>query len=419
MRQTLSLSELQRLVRHALDERFPLPVWVSAEIAEIKVNYSGHCYMELVEKGGANGVPTAQARAVVWRSAFPALAARFEAETGQRLAAGIRILVRAAVTYHELYGFSLRIDDIDPAYTLGDMERQRQETIRRLQADGVWDMNRETFMPPVVQRVAVVSSAQAAGYRDFRKEIEKSPYRIGHTLFDAFMQGAAAEESIIGALCAVADAADAYDAVVIIRGGGSASDLNCFNAYRLCSYVAQFPLPVITGIGHDKDTSVADMVAHKALKTPTAVAAWLTDRMARIEAWLDESARRLHDTAVTTTRNERLRLERLASDTAREGGMYVERCRSALGLLREQTAAAALRIVESNKARLEAADGLVEGRSPQRIMRMGFAVVRSGGRALLSTEGLRAGERIEVELCDGALDADITSIKAKGYGEKE
>ena len=134
MRQTLSLSELQRLVRHALDERFPLPVWVSAEIAEIKVNYSGHCYMELVEKGGANGVPTAQARAVVWRSAFPALAARFEAETGQRLAAGIRILVRAAVTYHELYGFSLRIDDIDPAYTLGDMERQRQETIRRLQA---------------------------------------------------------------------------------------------------------------------------------------------------------------------------------------------------------------------------------------------------------------------------------------------
>ena len=221
------------------------------------------------------------------------------------------------------------------------------------------------------------------------------------------------------ALSAIAERAEEFDAVAMIRGGGSATDLSCFDSYLICSYVAQFPLPVITGIGHDKDTSVADMVAHKALKTPTAVAAWLTDRMARIEAWLDESARRLHDTAVAATRNERLRLERLASDTAREGGMYVERCRSALGLLREQTAAAALRIVESNKARLEAADGLVEGRSPQRIMRMGFAVVRSGGRALLSTEGLRAGERIEVELCDGALDADITSIKAKGYGEKE
>ncbi len=180
-------------------------MWVSAEIAEIKVNYSGHCYMEGWSRKGRRerGVPTAQARAVVWRSAFPALAARFEAETGQRLAAGIRILVRAAVTHHELYGFSLRIDDIDPAYTLGDMERQRQETIRRLQADGVWDMNRETFMPPVVQRVAVVSSAQAAGYRDFRKEIEKSPYRIGHTPFRRFScRGAAAEESIIGALSA-------------------------------------------------------------------------------------------------------------------------------------------------------------------------------------------------------------------------
>ena len=155
------------------------------------------------------------------------------------------------------------------------MERQRQMTIAQLQKEGVWDMNREAPMPVVVQRVAVVSSANAAGYQDFRKELAKSPYRFEVTLFDAFMQGAAAEESIVTALCAVAERMDEFDAVVLIRGGGSASDLNCFNAYRLCAHVAQFPLPILTGIGHDKDTSVADMVAHTALKTPTAVAGWL------------------------------------------------------------------------------------------------------------------------------------------------
>ena len=408
-----------------------MPVWVAAEISELKVNYSGHCYIELVEKadepaatsprGGraSSSVPRAQARAVIWRSQHAMLSAYFEAETGSKLAAGMKILAKVLVSYHELYGLTLQIVDLDASYTLGEVQRQRQMTIKRLQADGVWDMNRETAMPMLVQRIAVVSSASAAGYRDFMNELRSGGFAFRTELFDAVVQGAAAEESVTAALSAIAERAEEFDAVAMIRGGGSATDLSCFDSYLICSYVAQFPLPVITGIGHDKDTSVADMVAHKALKTPTAVAAWLTDRMARIEAWLDESARRLHDTALTTTRNERLRLERLASDTAREGGMYVERCRSALGLLREQTAAAALRIVEIGRARLEAADGLVEGRSPQRIMRMGFAVVRSGGRALLSTEGLRAGERIEVEFCDGALDADIASIKAKGYGEKE
>ncbi|MEG1611556.1 MAG: exodeoxyribonuclease VII large subunit, partial [Alistipes sp.] len=172
MQSHLTLSELQRLVRQSLEERFPLPVWVSAEIADLKVNYSGHCYLELVEKGGENGVPTAQARAVIWRSSYPRLAAQFEAETSQRLAAGIRILAKVAVNYHELYGFSLQINDIDPAYTLGDMERQRQETIAQLQKDGVWEMNHETPLPTTIQRVAVISSANAAGYRDFCKELE-------------------------------------------------------------------------------------------------------------------------------------------------------------------------------------------------------------------------------------------------------
>ena len=293
--QHITLRELQRRVKSALEGQFALPLWVSAEISEIKVNYSGHCYLELVEKGGDNGVPTAQARAVVWRSNYPRIAGYFEAETGQRLAAGIKILAKALVTYHELYGFSLQITDIDPSYTLGDMARQRQQTIAQLQQAGVWDMNRAAPLPAVVQRVAIVSSANAAGYQDFCKELARSAYRFELTLFDAFMQGEAAEESIIEALCNVAARPEKFDAVVLIRGGGSRSDLNCFNAYRLCAHVAQFPLPVVTGIGHDKDTSVADMVAHTALKTPTAVAGWLVERMAETDGWLDCAALQLND----------------------------------------------------------------------------------------------------------------------------
>ena len=188
MQAPITLSELQRLVKQTLHERFALPLWVGAEISEIKVNYSGHCYLELVEKGGG-GTPTAQARAVIWRSNYPRIAGYFEAETGQKLVAGIRILAKAVVTYHELYGFSLQILDIDPSYTLGDLERQRQQTIARLQQDGVWELNRETAMPAVVQRIAVISSANAAGYRDFCKELERSPYAFRTQLFGAFVQG--------------------------------------------------------------------------------------------------------------------------------------------------------------------------------------------------------------------------------------
>lgn len=374
----ITLSELQRLVKETLHERFALPVWVSAEISEVKVNYSGHCYLELVEKGGDNGVPLAQSRAVIWRTAYSRIAGYFEAETGQRLAAGIKILAKVAVNYHELYGFSLQITDIDPAYTLGDMQRQRQQTIDCLRKEGVWDMNREVGMPAVVQRIAIVSSANAAGYQDFCKEIGKSPYRFRLTLFDAFMQGAAAEESIVAALCAVADRMEEFDAVVIIRGGGSASDLNCFNAYRLCTHVAQFPLPVLTGIGHDKDTSVADMVAHTALKTPTAVAGWLVERMDTIDAWLDNAALQLRDNVLVTSRAQELRLQELSSHLLFHAKGLLRQRGMALEQMRENLAASAGNFLARQASRLGNAAELVAGRSPERILRLGFAIVRTG-----------------------------------------
>ena len=295
-------------MKSALEGQFALPLWVSAEISEIKVNYSGHCYLELVEKGGDNGVPTAQARAVVWRSNYPRIAGYFQAETGQRLAAGIKILAKALVTYHELYGFSLQITDIDPSYTLGDMERQRQQTIAQLQQEGVWDMNREAPMPAVVQRVAIVSSANAAGYQDFCKELARSPYRFELTLFDAFMQGEAAEESIIEALCNVAARPEKFDAVVLIRGGGSRSDLNCFNAYRLCAHVAQFP--AAGGDGHPR------------LLPDPVVAAGRTDGRNRRVARLRRPAINMTKAAMHASE---VRLERLSGEVRRLSGELLTR----------------------------------------------------------------------------------------------
>lgn len=412
--QHITLRELQRRVKSVLEGQFALPVWVSAEISDLKVNYSGHCYLELVEKaekGGDNGVPTAQARAVIWKSHFPRIAAYFEAETGQRLAPGLKILAKVLVSYHELYGFSLQITDVDPSFTLGDLERQRQQTIAQLQQDGVWEMNRGVPMPTVVQRVAVVSSAQAAGYQDFCKELAKSPYRFEVELFDAFMQGEAAEGSIIDALCRVADRLEEFDAVVIIRGGGSRSDLNCFNAYRLCSYVAQFPLPVITGIGHDKDTSVADMVAHTALKTPTAVAGWLVERMDRICGWLDAAALQLHDGVLRLSRTQQVRLEELAGDVRHLSLGLLRQRGLELGSREEVFRQAVGSFLRQQRQQLAATGELVESRSPRHILRMGFAVVRSGGRAVTSVRQVAAGERLSINVADGRFSAEVKAEK--------
>ena len=407
----ITLRQLQQQIKAAVEQALPLPVWVVAEVAELKVNYSGHCYMELVEKSessrGGSSTPTAQARAVIWRSQWAMLGPYFRQQTGSELAAGMKILARVMVSYHELYGLSLQISDIDASYTLGEVERQKQLTIAQLKADGVWDMNREQPMPYLVQRIAVVSSAAAAGYRDFMNELKAGGYAFCCDLYDAVVQGAAAEESICAALEEVALKQEQYDAVVVIRGGGSASDLSCFNSYRLCSYVAQFPLPVLTGIGHDKDTSVADMVAHTALKTPTAVAAWLTERMARIEAWLEDANVRLKQLVAAAIKREELRLERMAAELKVQAATYCQRAASRLELKLEQVQLLARQRIEREKMRLESMERSVEALSPRRIMELGFAMVRSGKKLLRSVADVAEGEQIEIILTDGTIKARV------------
>lgn len=410
IRPHITLLELQRRIKLTLSEGFALPLWVSAEVADLKVNYSGHCYLELIQKEekSANGVPTAQARAVIWRSAYSRIAAYFEAETGQRLAPGIRILAQVVVNYHELYGLSLQIVEIDSTFTLGDMEQQRRQTIERLQAEGVWEMNHELPMPLLVQRLAVISSAQAAGYQDFCKELARIGYRYEVTLFDAFMQGASAEESIIEALCAVAARQEEFDAVVIVRGGGSTTDLNCFNAYRLSSHVAQFPLPVLTGIGHDKDQSVVDLVAHTPLKTPTAVAGWLNERMASIEGWLEGAARQLHELTVARMREAELQLEQRLGDLRQltlerslRAKLYLEQVERQLPERVEQR-------LRQEQQRLSQAAEAVESRSPQRILQLGFAILRAEDRAVKSVKELAEHRRLTVVLADGTTEITLT-----------
>lgn len=433
--QHITLTQLQTLIKQRLADAFPLSYWVAAEISELKVNYSGHCYLELVEKGGANQVPQAKCSAVIWRSTYTMLSGYFSTATGTPLSAGSKVLLRVSVNYHELYGLSLQVNDIDPAYTLGDMEQQRLATIRQLQEDGVFDMNREIGLPVVVQRVAVVSSRNAAGYQDFMNELSNGIYRFETELFDAFMQGGGAEDSIIGALERISDRADEFDVVIMIRGGGSQSDLSCFNSYRLCSHVAQFPVPVVTGIGHDKDRSVADLVAAESLKTPTAVATWLIERAGQFDSYLngleeniaqiatglvDVEKQRLHrngymlnSMAVQLTRGMEMRIEKLASELLRRQQGVTIGMGGRLDRLAQRLADRSSDVLARQQRRLEMFESVVQSRRPDKILSMGFAIVRKNGHAVSDSVEFNKGDDIEIVLARGGAQAKIEKIYGK------
>ena len=387
--QHITLSQLQGRISIALADALPLPVWVSAEVADIKINASGHCYIELIEKNEKTGATEAQARATIWRSQVMSTVGRFEHETGQRLTKGMKILFKTAVQHHAVYGLSLQIQQIDSLHTLGDMERRRQMTIEQLQKEGVWDLNRSQQMPLVVQRVAVISSATAAGYQDFMKELGRSAYRIETELFEAIMQGEKCDESIVAALYTVAERKEEFDAVAIIRGGGSTSDLECYNSYLLAFAVTQFPLPVLTGIGHDKDTSVTDMVAHTPLKTPTAVAAWIDQKAADFDGALEYCAITLRDICRQSTHSAALRLENFSAEVRH----------------------LAERALQGEAQKLDGLQQLVENFVPERIFRLGYAIARKEGKALASVEGLEVGDTIDISLADGDINAVIAQIK--------
>ena len=272
-----TLLELSKLIGKTIENAFPGRYWLVAEINEIRENQNGHCYLELIEKDSEKDRIIARSRATIWANTWRMLKSYFETATSQPLGKGMMILVEVSVVFHELYGLSFNIRDIDPVYTLGDLERKRAETIKRLEQEGIINMNKELPFPVLPSRIAVISSPGAAGYEDFMHQITNNPgkYRFAITLFPATMQGDNTVSSVTEALEEIFEQESSYDLVVILRGGGSSSDLNSFDSYEIASHIAQLPLPVITGIGHERDRTIAGMVANTDLKTPTAVAEFL------------------------------------------------------------------------------------------------------------------------------------------------
>lgn len=293
----ITLKELSSYIKDAIQLSFPESIWIIAEIGELKVNYSGHCYIDLIEKDPNSDEIIARSKATIWSWQFRFIKPYFETTTGQALSAGIKVLLSASVEFHEVYGFSLNIKDIDPSYTLGDMARKRKEIIARLNDEGVMEMNKELELPEIPSRIAIISSGTAAGYEDFMNQLHHNDrgYVFYTKLFQAVMQGNEAQRSIIAALDQIYEHEDQFDLVVIIRGGGAQMDLSCFDSYDIAYYITQFPLPILTGIGHDKDESVADMVAHTKLKTPTAVANFLIDRFDEAANTIEELEANLNE----------------------------------------------------------------------------------------------------------------------------
>ena len=291
MSEMMKLSELNGLVKRAISGAFPAKLWVIGEISEMKSNRNGHCYLNLIEKDTATDAVIAQARATIWSYVHRMLRPYFETTTGQVLIEGLKVLVQVTVEFHELYGYSLNIHDIDPTYTLGDLAKRKTEIINRLIREGVFDMNKEVDFPEVPQRIAVISSESAAGFQDFTNQLKdnQAGFAFYVRLFPAIMQGTQTEASVINALDQIYQYEDLFDVVVIIRGGGSQFDLSCFDNFNIAYHITQFPLPVITGIGHEKDNSVVDMVAHTRLKTPTAVAEFLIGGLAKFDLTLEKA----------------------------------------------------------------------------------------------------------------------------------
>jgi len=426
----LSLRELNSLVRTTLETTLDGSYWLAAELSEVRVAAGGHCYVEFVEKDSRGRGLVAKARGTIWRNVYLLLAADFERTAGRPLAAGMKVLVQVEVSFHELYGYALRVTDIDPTYTLGDMARRRREILERLDADGVLTLNKELPLPRPLRRIAVVSSGTAAGYGDFCHQLADTPFAFETRLFAATMQGDAVEESVIAALDRIAAEEERWDAVVIIRGGGAVSDLDGFDTYLLAANVAQFPLPVITGIGHERDDTVLDIVAHTRCKTPTAVAAFLVQtmqeeltllretanrlrraaerRLQTAQGRFDRAAGRLHTATLEHGSRERARLTRLAARMEMGIRRRTDGERTRHADLQRRLAQAAEKIIDDRKNRLALLARSTEAAAPDRILRMGYSITRLHGKAVRDAAQLKPGDKITTRLATGETTSIVT-----------
>lgn len=429
MVQGMTLYELNGLVRQTLELTLDEEYWVQAEIAELRVNR--HCYMELVQKEARGGGIVAKARAQVWANRWAFIKPMFEQVTGQTLAAGMQVMLKVEVTFHELYGYSLNVTDIDPTYTLGDLARHRQEILRQLAEEGIDTMNKELPLPRLLQRIAVISSASAAGYGDFCNQLNNNQRGLAFKteLFQAVMQGNEVENSVVDALNRIAARLDEWDVVVVIRGGGATSDLQGFDSLLLAENVAQFPLPIITGIGHERDDTVIDLIAHTRVKTPTAAAEFLIHHQEQELDMLEDLSARLTDHISQllydeTTRlkmlaskipmlfstvkaREEVRLHRLSASMANSSIQHLEQAKGRVELMNQQLSLYTSTLLQGERKRIELMESKLQSAHPNRILQLGFSITRVGGKALKDVDEVKEGDEIETTLASGTFKSTI------------
>ncbi len=431
MRKTsLTLFELNSLVRDALETTLDSPFWVEAELSEVR-EVRGHCYMELVQKDIFSATPIARASAKCWKQRWQVLRPKFEGVAGQPLRAGMKVMLQVAASFHEAYGFAWIVQDIDPTYTIGDMARKRLEIIRQLRQEGVFDMQKDLSIPMFAQRVAVISSESAAGYGDFRSQLSNNDYgfKFYPRLFAAVMQGERVEQSVVAALNEINRHVDDFDVVVIIRGGGATADLSGFDTLELAENVANFPLPIITGIGHERDESVLDMVSNTHVKTPTAAAAVLVDNLVAALSCINDCERRVATRVKQVMDRERGRLDRSAECVPMLFSLVKTRQEARLDRLLARmvalvnhnvsTAGHRLQLASANllplvERRLERANnelGRLEFRvkalDPQLVLRRGYSITLLGNKAVRHAGQLKRGDHIVTRLESGSVKSVV------------
>ncbi len=411
----ITLFELNRLVRRTIDSNFNQTYWLQAELSEVRES-RGHCYVEFVQKEEQGNTLVAKARGQVWANTWNILRPHFENATGQQLKAGMQVLVKVRVTFHEAYGLSLNIVDIDPTYTLGDLARRRREILLQLEREGVLNMNKELALPRLLQRIAVISSATAAGYEDFSRQLEANPYRLRFLtrLFPATMQGEAVEATVISALNQIARQQDQWDAVVIIRGGGSATDLSGFDTLALAENVAQFPLPVITGIGHERDDTVIDLVSHTRVKTPTAAAEFILQHqkteLDHLEAMADQLCRQIQSNLfmLHTT------LSTLYASLSTASRARLTTLQTSLTTLHTALATATRFALQKSRSKLDLATAQIDSASPERLLRLGYSITRANGKVVTRASEVPPDTVLTTTLADGTLQSvSVESLKNK------
>lgn len=407
-----SLLELNRLVRATIEDTLCEQYWLEAEIGQIGEN-NGHCYLEFIQKVEGHNTPVARAKAKCWRNVWGSVRPYFEHTTGQTLTLGMKVLVLVHPDFHEAFGFSWIVDDIDPRFTLGDMARRRQEIIRQLKAEGVFDLNRELPLPLFTQRIAVISSSTAAGYGDFCRQLEenKRGFRFSVTLYESLMQGEGVERSIISALDKINAHIDDYDCVVIIRGGGATSDMSGFDSLLLAENVANFPLPVITGIGHDRDECILDMVSHTRVKTPTAAAAFLIDRLEQVARRIDDAADRITSYVQHRMEIEKIRLSRAAERIPILFSLVKSKQENKLETLNQRIASAVQRLIDRRRHALDILEQRTKSLDPTLLLQRGYTITLINGHALRSPSAVKPGDIIVTRLADGTVKSTVKETK--------